>query len=428
MNIKVDKSSATPIYIQLANGISSKIISGEWPSNYKLPAEVDLAKQLGVSRGSLRKAIHLLASKNLLEQVHGRGTFVKPTIMDQMWAFKLTSTAEELSLKGIPYETQVITEKILSPAEERISKALKLPSQEPVLYIQRVLSVGDTRLVLYESFLPVNQYPELKTVDFSQQSMIEALEITCGIKLSWASHSISAISADSSVSKLLGISEGEPIIFGERVLHDDKNHVVEFTKGWYLSDRFRLKTIVHRGTTPLMDGMVYLEAIYQSGSVGVTSVEGDTMDIKALLTPERVVTGIKASNWEEAVRAVGQLLVDSGVVEPRYVDAMVKTTQELGAYIVIAPGLAIPHARPEDGVLQPCFAIATLDEPVPFGHPENDPVSLLIALGAQDKKQHVEALRQMAGILSNPENFEALKTAKTKQEILDIVWGEANPS
>jgi GntR family transcriptional regulator of abcA and norABC len=53
---EVDKSSAVPIYMQLAGWIEGKITTGEWPANYRLPGEVELAKMLSVSRGSLRKA------------------------------------------------------------------------------------------------------------------------------------------------------------------------------------------------------------------------------------------------------------------------------------------------------------------------------------------------------------------------------------
>lgn len=146
------------------------------------------------------------------------------------------------------------------------------------------------------------------------------------------------------------------------------------------------------------------------------------MSIKELLTAERVTTNVEAKDWEEAVRSAGRLLVDTGVVEERYIEGMINMTKELGAYIVIAPGLAIPHSRPEDGVIEPCMAVVTLDPPIPFGHIDNDPVRVLIAFGAVDSKGHVEALSQMATILSDKENYQALMKAKTKKEVLAIMW------
>ena len=150
------------------------------------------------------------------------------------------------------------------------------------------------------------------------------------------------------------------------------------------------------------------------------------MNLRDMITAERVATGVMAADWETAVRAAGRLLVDTGGAEERYIDGMVHTTQELGAYIVIAPGMAIPHSRPEDGVLQPCMAVVVLDTPVPFGHSENDPVKVLIAFGAVDSVQHVDALAQMAEILSDEYIFERFMQAKTKEQILEILRAETN--
>lgn len=49
------------------------------------------------------------------------------------------------------------------------------------------------------------------------------------------------------------------------------------------------------------------------------------------------------------VEVSGRLLVDAGAVERRYIGAVPRTVEKLGPYAVIAPGVAIPHARPEDG-------------------------------------------------------------------------------
>ncbi len=147
------------------------------------------------------------------------------------------------------------------------------------------------------------------------------------------------------------------------------------------------------------------------------------MQMKKLLTRDRVRVGVNADTWQDAVRAAGRVLVDTGGAEEQYIEGMIRTTEELGPYIVIAPGLAIPHSRPEDGALEPCMAIVSLSNPIPFGNEDNDPVKILIAFAATDHEQHVEALGQMADILSEPANLEALKQAQTLDEILSIMWG-----
>ena len=143
-----------------------------------------------------------------------------------------------------------------------------------------------------------------------------------------------------------------------------------------------------------------------------------------LLRPDQIAVNNPAADWRGAVRAAGEMLVRAGAVEARYVDAMLRTAEELGPYIVIAPGLALPHARPEDGVLHPCISVITLEPPVAFGSAENDPVRVVIALAALDADQHVLALSQLMDALAAPEDMDSLLSARTREEITRVLLGE----
>ncbi|MBS3751380.1 MAG: GntR family transcriptional regulator, partial [Anaerolineales bacterium] len=103
-----NKKNSLPLYIQVANWIRAKVVTGEWPEGYKLPPEVDLAKDLQISRGTLRHALSILIENHIIEQTHGKGTFVGSAILEQNWAYKLTTTSEELNWMGIPFETEVL--------------------------------------------------------------------------------------------------------------------------------------------------------------------------------------------------------------------------------------------------------------------------------------------------------------------------------
>jgi PTS system ascorbate-specific IIA component len=128
----------------------------------------------------------------------------------------------------------------------------------------------------------------------------------------------------------------------------------------------------------------------------------------------------EARDWEEAVKLAGNLLVENDCAESRFVDAMVETVKLRGAYIVISKGLAIPHARPEDGAKKVCISIVQLKKPVEFGHPKNDPVEIVIALSSIDSKSHINLMSDLAKVLSDKNNIEKLKKAAKKQEVLDI--------
>ena len=137
------------------------------------------------------------------------------------------------------------------------------------------------------------------------------------------------------------------------------------------------------------------------------------------ITPELIELQVQAQDWQEAVRAGGQLLIESEICEPRYVDAMVAAVEDLGPYMVLAPGIALAHARPEDGMLKVGMSIINLATPVEFGSEENDPVYLVISFGGIDKESHVQMLQTLAIFLMEDKNQELLKTAISKGQLLE---------
>ncbi len=141
------------------------------------------------------------------------------------------------------------------------------------------------------------------------------------------------------------------------------------------------------------------------------------MNLEDLIRPELVEIDVKANDWQEAILAVGKLMVDSNTVEERFPSAMIRVAQEFGPYIVIAPGIALPHARPEDGVIKAGIAVVRLKDPVDFGNIDNDPVFLLVALAAIDHEQHIQGLSEVANVLGDEDSIEKLRSAKTKQEL-----------
>ena len=124
------------------------------------------------------------------------------------------------------------------------------------------------------------------------------------------------------------------------------------------------------------------------------------MNLEQLLNTECAAVHLQTSDWRDAIRKTGSLMVNSGAVTPAYVDAMIETAEELGPYIVIAPGIAMPHARPERGVIHSAISIVTLDPAVDFGNSQNDPVHLVFAFATVDNKQHIKALTEISSVFS----------------------------
>lgn len=149
--------------------------------------------------------------------------------------------------------------------------------------------------------------------------------------------------------------------------------------------------------------------------------EAEASALSKMLAKETIALRLSVGDWQQAVREAGRLLVNAGAVEPRYVEAMIQMVREMGPYIVIAPGIALPHARPEDGVKKACMSLVTLSPSINFGNKCNDPVKLVIAFGTTDNKTHIDALVKLAKLLGDSTKVEGLKRASSPEELLKLI-------
>lgn len=143
--------------------------------------------------------------------------------------------------------------------------------------------------------------------------------------------------------------------------------------------------------------------------------------IEKLLNIETIEVNIAAESWEDGVRAGGALLRKAGKIESSYIDAMVENVKELGSYIVIAKGIAMPHARPERGAKDIGLSLVTLKDPICFGNIENDPVKAIISFCAKDSTSHMEILSELMDLFEDEQFQQLIYTAKTKEEIIAYI-------
>ena len=146
---------------------------------------------------------------------------------------------------------------------------------------------------------------------------------------------------------------------------------------------------------------------------------------KYLREHETVRLKVTVADWEEAIRVGTDLLVETGAVEPRYYDAIVESCHSLGPYFLVAPGLAMPHARPTEGVCSNGFSLVTLAQPISFGDSENDPVDILITMAAKDAKtQNERAIVEIVELFDDADAVRRLRAARTLEDIRALLSEE----
>lgn len=139
------------------------------------------------------------------------------------------------------------------------------------------------------------------------------------------------------------------------------------------------------------------------------------------LPARAIVLAATADDWRAAVAVAGEALVASGAALPGYSAEMLRMIDEHGPYIVIAPGLALAHARPGPEVLADGLAVVTLAEPVEFGHPHNDPVRVVLGLAIAPGGDHLGAVAAVANVFNDSDAIDRLAEATTVDAVLAIM-------
>lgn len=127
-----------------------------------------------------------------------------------------------------------------------------------------------------------------------------------------------------------------------------------------------------------------------------------------------------AADWKEAIFVATAPLIKSGAVTATYPEEIVASTENFGPYYILMPGMAMPHARPEDGVNQDAFSLVVLDRPVTFS--DGKEVTVLITLAATSSEIHTGiAIPQIVALFELPNIIERLEHATTAEEVLKMI-------
>lgn len=124
----------------------------------------------------------------------------------------------------------------------------------------------------------------------------------------------------------------------------------------------------------------------------------------------------KVETWEKAIEIGATPLVEGKKIKFGYIESMIENIKNLGPYVILIPGVAMPHARPDENVLESSLSLLKVNEGVKFSE-NTDKVYLLFCLAAKDSSSHIEIIEKLADILGDEEKIEKLITSKTIGEL-----------
>lgn len=145
------------------------------------------------------------------------------------------------------------------------------------------------------------------------------------------------------------------------------------------------------------------------------------MKLAEYLTKERILLDVSCSDWKEAVRAGCGLLLREECIGSEYAEAILRHHEEMGPYMVVAPGIMFAHARPEEGAKKISISLVRLKEPIAFGNETNDPVSLVLTLATTDNTAHLALLAGLMSLLSDEADMKQVMQAQAVEEVMAVI-------
>lgn len=241
----IRKDCAKPIYMQVAEYLSDNINSGRWKDSERIPSEAELTESLGVSRGSVKKAISKLVDEGVLEQIQGKGTYVKAHDISFPLAEGLISFSESLKEQGIEFDTQII-EIGEREADEELARNLGIPAGSPYLHLERVRHVHGEPIMYIENNINSSLAEGIRDADFVHDSLFSIVERFTGHQVAYSKTSFVASAADAKRSEYLKVEPKSPLLQQIQTVHLDDDRVIEYAHVWLKSSRFYLGTIFQR--------------------------------------------------------------------------------------------------------------------------------------------------------------------------------------
>lgn len=234
MQINREKG-AEPLYLQLKEMIKSDIKAGRYKAGELIPTELEYQNKFNISRITARQAINELALEGYVKRVKGKGTIVQyPRIEEPL--VRIKSFTNEMKERGIKASTKW-AEITITKAFDDIPENLQVEKGEDIYRVRRVRCADGEPIVLFDTYFKMELKLELDN-ELYYGSLYDYLHSTRGINIAKIKQHIGAASANGFISEQLGIKKGEPVLVLKRQSFDESGNLIEFTKGYYIADRY----------------------------------------------------------------------------------------------------------------------------------------------------------------------------------------------
>ena len=217
---------ARPLYAQVREALVRRIAEGEWPAGTALPSEFALAAELGVSQGTVRKALDAMAAENLVDRKQGRGTFV-PEHTEARALFHFFRIQDA---KGAPVVPKTL--------EQRLGTGGTMPPLSGDTWrIERLRALDGCPAIVEHIHIERARFTQLAADTPLPNALYPWYQKAGGVSVARAEDRLSAAAAPKPIATALGIAPGAPLLLARRVAYDLMDRPVELRVSWIETSR-----------------------------------------------------------------------------------------------------------------------------------------------------------------------------------------------
>ncbi|WP_419906783.1 GntR family transcriptional regulator [Hoeflea sp.] len=229
-----------PLYAQVKDQLIRRLVDGTWQPGTNIPSEQDLARELKVSQGTVRKALDAMTAESLLVRQQGRGTFVaEPEDSRILFQFFRLSSDKRTDDKGFPESRLLCWSQ--EPATAQEAEALAISPDDTVWRIERVRMIAGRSILAETITIPSAIYPGFGELSEIPNNIYRLYSTRWGITIAKADEKLKAILCDARDSAELGCGVGEPLLLITRIARDLEGNAVELRSSRCLTDAMHYK-------------------------------------------------------------------------------------------------------------------------------------------------------------------------------------------
>lgn len=213
-----------PLYVQVKDRLKQRLIDGTWLPGQMIPSEMDLAREIGVSQGTVRKALDAITAENLLVRRQGRGTYVAEPEESRI-LFRYFRMQPKTGEPSFPQSHVGSWSK--ARANRLEIDSLAIPPKSDVWRIGRERHISNKPLLIETLSLPAERFSGFETVEDIPNNVYRLYSERWGITIARAAERLTAIAANDEDARVLGCEAGTPLLRIERIAYDLEETPVE---------------------------------------------------------------------------------------------------------------------------------------------------------------------------------------------------------